>query len=60
MTTQPHVWVRAQTAEKAIASARRLSAKYGQGRFAVIADPAGGTFAPYAIVSHPSHSLNAR
>ena len=46
------VWMRYQTADKAFAGAGRLGAKYGTGQFAVIADADGGTFAPYAVISH--------
>jgi hypothetical protein len=58
--TAAHVWVRHRTAADAVRAAGRLSAKYGRGRFAVVADDAGGDFAPFAVVSSSAHSLAAR
>lgn len=51
----PYVWVRHETAAKAVASAARLVAKYGIG-FAVIQDDMGitGFTHPCAVVSNPA------
>jgi hypothetical protein len=46
-----YLWMRFDSAARALASARRLDAKYGPG-FAVVSDPAmPGDTMPYAVVS---------
>lgn len=44
------VWMRWETPERALASAARLAAKYGTGRFAIVMDMPQFTH-PYAVVS---------
>lgn len=53
--TAPYVWIRHETAAKAVASAARLAAKYDIG-FAVVQDDMGikGFSHPCAVVSHPA------
>jgi hypothetical protein len=53
--TAPYVWVRHETAAKALAAASRLTSKYGIG-FAVVQDDMGiaGFTHPCAVISHPA------